>query len=47
MKRRLVEEWLERGKKDFEGAKVLFTQRNFEVAIFLVHQALEKYLRIS
>lgn len=46
MKKKVVEEWFERGKMDFESAKLLYTQKGyFEEVIFLLHQAIEKYLK--
>lgn len=45
MKDKIVKEWFERGEKDFNGAKKLFEVNNYEVAVFLIHQAVEKYLK--
>lgn len=46
MKNKIVQEWFERGKRDFESAKVLYVQKGyFDEVIFLIHQAIEKYLK--
>ena len=46
MKNKLVQEWFERGKRDFESAKLLYTQKGYyEEVTFLTHQAIEKYLK--
>ena len=46
MKDKIVKEWFERGKRDFESAKLIYTQKGYlDEVIFLVHQAIEKYLK--
>lgn len=46
MKDKIVQEWLERGKMDLETAKLIFTQKGYlNEMIFLVHQAVKKYLK--
>ncbi|MEW5768349.1 MAG: HEPN domain-containing protein [bacterium] len=46
MKDRIVKEWFERGKHDFLTAKLIFSQAGYyEEVIFLLHQAVEKYLK--
>ncbi|MFW9987258.1 MAG: HEPN domain-containing protein [Candidatus Odinarchaeota archaeon] len=46
MKNHLVEEWLERGKRDLETAKLLFKSSNyFDIILFHIHQAVEKYIK--
>jgi len=46
MKNQLVEEWLERGKRDLETAKILFSSSDyFEIILFHIHQAVEKYIK--
>lgn len=46
MKDKLVQEWFERGKMDFESAKLIFTQKGcYEEVVFLIHLAVEKYLK--
>ncbi len=47
MKRQLVEEWITRGKQDFEVAKILITKgAYFETGFFHIQQAIEKYLKV-
>ncbi len=46
MKNQLVKEWLERGKNDLETAKILISKVDFfDVILFHIHQAVEKYLK--
>ena len=46
MKDEIVKEWFERGSRDFETAKLIFSQRGFNDEImFLLQQAVEKYLK--
>lgn len=46
MKNRLVEEWLERGKRDLETAKILISSvKYFDIILFHIHQAVEKYIK--
>jgi len=46
MKNQLVEEWLERGKRDLETAKILFSSSDyFDIILFHIHQAVEKYIK--
>jgi len=46
MKDKIVQEWFERGKRDFETAKLIFTQKGYyDEVVFLAHQAIEKYLK--
>ncbi len=46
MKDNLVKEWFERARRDFESAKLLYTQQGYyEEVVFLIHQAIEKYLK--
>ena len=46
MKKRLVEEWIERGKRDLETVKVLFSKVDFyDIILFHIHQAVEKYTK--
>ena len=40
MKNQLVEEWLERGKRDLETAKILISSvEYFDIILFHIHQA--------
>jgi len=46
MKNEIVKEWFERAKRDFETAKLVFIHRGYyDEAVFLLHQAVEKYLK--
>ncbi len=46
MKDKVVKEWFEREKRDFEVAKLIFAHGNYyNEATFLLHQAVEKYLK--
>lgn len=46
MKKEVVEEWIERGKHDFEVAKILLAEEKyFDAALFHIHMAVEKYLK--
>ena len=46
MKNKLVEEWLERGKRDLETAKVLLSCIDyFDIILFHIYQAVEKYIK--
>ncbi len=46
MKNNLVEEWLERGKRDLETAKLLIKNSDFfDIILFHIHQAIEKYIK--
>lgn len=46
MKNKITFEWFERGKRDFETAELIFNHRgHYNEVIFLLHQAIEKYLR--
>ncbi|MCK5558975.1 MAG: HEPN domain-containing protein, partial [Thermoplasmata archaeon] len=46
MKEELVNEWLERANHDFQVAKLLFKENHyFDIALFHIHQAVEKYLK--
>ena len=46
MKEEVVKEWIERGKHDLEVAKILLSeQKYFDVVLFHIHQAVEKYLK--
>ena len=46
MKKEVVKEWIERGKHDLEVAKILLAEEEyFDVVLFHVHQAVEKYLK--
>lgn len=46
MKDKIVKEWFERGKRDFETANLIFNQGGYyDEVIFLIHQAVEKYLK--
>jgi len=46
MKNQLVEEWLERGKRDLETAKILISSvEYFDIILFHIHQAVEKYIK--
>lgn len=46
MKKEVVKEWIERGKHDLEVAKILLAEGEyFDVVLFHVHQAVEKYLK--
>jgi len=45
-KRKLAQEWMERGKKDLEDAEfLLMNNRALENVAFHIQQALEKYLK--
>jgi len=46
MKDKIVKEWFERGKHDLEVAKITFSHGNYyDVVMFLLQQAVEKYLK--
>lgn len=46
MKKQLVDEWFERGKRDLEVAKILLSEEKYSnVVLFHIHQAVEKYLK--
>lgn len=46
MKEQVVKEWIERGKHDLEVAKILLAEEGyFDVVLFHLHQAVEKYLK--
>jgi len=46
MKNHLIEEWLERGKRDLETAKLLIKNSDFfDIILFHIHQAVEKYVK--
>jgi HEPN domain-containing protein len=46
MKDEMANEWFQRAKHDFEVAKLLFKEKHyFDIGIFHVHQAVEKYLK--
>ena len=45
MKKRVVREWFERGRKDLEVAKILVKEEYLDIALFHIHQAVEKYLK--
>ncbi|MHB1274875.1 MAG: HEPN domain-containing protein [Candidatus Humimicrobiaceae bacterium] len=46
MKNKITEEWFERGKHDFETAKLIFRQKGYyDVIILLLQQAIEKYIK--
>ena len=46
MKKQVVDEWFERGKRDFEVAKILLSEEKYsDVVLFHIHQAVEKYLK--
>ncbi len=46
MKSQLVEEWVERGKRDLETAKVLISRVDYyDIILFHIHQAVEKYIK--
>jgi HEPN domain-containing protein len=46
MKEQVVKEWFERGKHDIEVAKILLAEEEyFDVVLFHIHQAVEKYLK--
>lgn len=46
MKNQLVEEWLERGKRDLETAKLLISSNDyFDIILFHIHQAVEKHFK--
>ena len=46
MSKHIVEEWLERGKQDWEVAKILFTKGVFlNAVLFHLQQTIEKYLK--
>ena len=46
MKEQVVNEWFERGKGDLEVAKILLAKEGYlDVALFHIHQAVEKYLK--
>jgi len=46
MKKPIVKEWIKRGKRDLEVAKVLLTKKAYyEVILFHLQQAIEKYLK--
>jgi len=46
MKEQVLKEWFERGKHDIEVAKILLAEEEyFDVVLFHIHQAVEKYLK--
>ena len=46
MRNQLVEEWVERGKRDLETAKILFSKVDFyDIILFHIHQAVEKCIK--
>ena len=46
MKNQLVEEWVDRGKRDLETAKILFSKVDFyDIILFHIHQAVEKSIK--
>jgi HEPN domain-containing protein len=46
MKNKIVKEWFERAKRNFEVAKLVFTHGEYyDEGVFLLHQAVEKYLK--
>lgn len=46
MKEQVVKEWIERGEHDLKVAKILFAENEyFDVVLFHIHQAVEKYLK--
>lgn len=46
MKEQVVKEWIERGKHDLEVAKILLAEEGyFDIVLFHLHQAVEKYLK--
>lgn len=46
MKEQVVKEWFERGNHDMEVAKILLAKEDyFDVVLFHMHQAVEKYLK--
>ena len=46
MKEQIIKEWFERGRHDFEVAKIVLTEEEYlDVALFHIHQAVEKYLK--
>ncbi|MHA1271288.1 MAG: HEPN domain-containing protein [Candidatus Helarchaeota archaeon] len=46
MKKKLVNEWTERGKNDLEVAKILLKKKDyFDIVLFHIQQAVEKYLK--
>ncbi len=46
MKKQIINEWFERGRADLEVAKILLAKDEYlDVAVFHIHQAVEKYLK--
>jgi HEPN domain-containing protein len=46
MKNPIVKEWMERGKRDLEVAKLVFIRNDyFDIVLFHLQQAFEKYLK--
>jgi len=46
MKEKLVEEWFKRGERDLRGAEILKSHEEcLELVVFLIHQAVEKFLK--
>jgi len=46
MKDKIVKEWFERGEHDFQTAKISMLQEGYpDVILFLLHQAIEKYIK--
>ncbi len=46
MKEQVAKEWVERGKHDLDVAKLLLREGGYlDVAVFHIHQAIEKYLK--
>ena len=46
MKEQVVKEWFERGERDLHVAEILTARGEyFDVALFHIHQAVEKYLK--
>jgi len=40
----VAREWFERGRKDLEVTKILVKEEYLDIALFHMHQAVEKYL---
>lgn len=46
MKEQVVSEWIERGKRDLDVAKILLAEQDyFDAVLFHIHQAIEKHLK--
>ena len=45
MKEQIIKQWFERGKHDLEVAKILLSEEYFDIVLFHLQQAVEKYIK--